>query len=291
MKKKIDIEKLVQWAMREELPKGSPVAASSWELISRFGTLGTRVDESHGSPDGLGFVPGAPHADALIVADAIKGLGRARFGERVEVLMLFGDLAAIAGDAVEAIMAASFDQQSLVLSKAVQSTRPPWDFPHPTPRQIWTPYRDKCGSLRERQLVHGIDADGVPIAILPKRTARERGVYDLNVSPQSPINWCDPSLISIGHARAEYVAWFRALTSLALDLADRLGEYAPTLPAIKPAPWITGQTPASRVLSDGLPPGLLTVKLALQPKRRAPTRPPGRPRDPGRMLDSSEIGR
>jgi hypothetical protein len=58
----------------------------------------------------------------------------------------------------------------------------------------------------------------------------------------------DPSLISIGHARVEYVAWYGALVSLAHDLAGALQEFAPLPPAVKPAPWITGQTPAPRVL-------------------------------------------
>ena len=68
-----------------------------------------------GSPDGFGFVP---HEDALIVADAIRALETsARFEDRIEATALFGDLAAIAGDAIESIMKASFDPRSIVISK------------------------------------------------------------------------------------------------------------------------------------------------------------------------------
>ena len=85
----------------------------------RFGALGMRVDTS-GPTDGFGFVPGEPLPDALIVAGATDALGDApaRFTDRAEVLGLFGDLAGIAGDAVDAILAASFDQRALVISKA-----------------------------------------------------------------------------------------------------------------------------------------------------------------------------
>ena len=93
---------------------------------------------------------------ALIVADAIRALETsARFEDRIEATALFGDLATIAGDAIESIMKASFDPRSIVISKAMQSTRPPWDFPHPSPSQMFVPFRGKVGALRERPLVHG----------------------------------------------------------------------------------------------------------------------------------------
>jgi hypothetical protein len=138
---------------------------------------------------------------------------------------------------------------------------------------MWVLFKDKAGALRERPLVHGSDADGVAIAIEPKRTARARGVYDLDCDPRSPIDWSDPPLITIGHARGEYVAYHDALTALARDLDGVLKEFAPTPPAIARAPWITGQTPISRVLDDGLPPHLLTVRLPIAPKRHAPGKP------------------
>jgi len=278
MKKKIDIEKLVQWAVRDELPKGRAVFTDIGSIVirppPRAGSIGASLARPRGDVDAFGFVPGAPHEDALIVSDAIRDLDTsARFDCLDEALALFGDLAAIAADAAASIMQASFDPRSLVICKAAQSMRPDWEFRHPIPRQMWTQFRDSAGALRERPLVHGDDADGDTIAIVPKRTARSRGVYDLDASPRSPLNWCEPALITIGHARAEYVAWFGALMTLARDLAGKLKEFAPMPSALMPAPWISGQTPASRVLDDGLPPGILTVKLTLAPKRRAPGKP------------------
>lgn len=276
MKKRIDIEKLVQWAMREELPKGQAVAASPWDMITQFAQLGVRVQTGGYAGDGFGFTPGAPHEDAIIVGDAIRALNtEARFDAACEVLPLFGDLAGIAGDAVDAILCASFDPRSIVISKAMQGTRPAWDFETPSPYQMFVSFRDRAGAIRSRPLVHGVDAEGDLVELAPNRgrKAQRDGMYDLAYGPRSPLQWGDPSLIHIGHARAEYLAWHGALVSLAADLAGKLAEHEPTAPAVRPMPWITGQAPASRVLSDGFPPGLLTVPLALAPKRKSVGRP------------------
>jgi len=39
------------------------------------------------------------------------------------------------------------------------------------------------------------------------RAALRDGLYDYAMSPRSPLNWHSPSMITIGHARAEYLAW------------------------------------------------------------------------------------
>jgi hypothetical protein len=281
MKKSIDIEKLLQWTVRDEIPKGLPVSAEIGVAITRrgrprmFSVTANFVER--GSVGSFGFVPGSPHADALIVSDAIRDLETlARFNDASEVLPLFGDWRGIAGDAVTAIMSAVFDPRSIVISKAAQSSRPKWHFECPTPHRMTIPFRDAAGALRDRPLVHGTDADSDIVYLQPRRgrAAMRDGVYDLAMSPRSPLQWGkDPSMIMVGHSRAEYVAWHGALISLAKALKGKLAEYEPTAPALMPMPWITGQTPASRVLSDGRPPGLLTVKLPLAPKRSAPGRP------------------
>jgi hypothetical protein len=47
MKRKTDIEKLVQWTFCEELPKGGSEAYTPpWERISRYAETGTLADES-----------------------------------------------------------------------------------------------------------------------------------------------------------------------------------------------------------------------------------------------------
>lgn len=264
MKTKRDIEKLVQWAMREELPKGRAVSASSWDLIMRFATLGVRID-SGGFRDGLGYVPGSPHEDAEKIAAAIALLDtRATFTEREEVLPLFGDLAAIAGDGVDAIMQSLFDPRSLVMCHAMQSTRPKWEFETPSPYPITISERNAAGAYRERTRVVGVDGDGEVIDLKPHRSARARGLYDLAFAPRSPLQWGDPSPLAVAEARAEYLAWHDALTHLAKVLV--LDEFEVLPPSAARVPWISGQTPESRVLQGR---DLSAADaLALQPDRR-----------------------
>ena len=277
MKKPIDIEKLVQWAMREELPRGRPVDASPWELIMRYGALGVRVDTS-GPIGDYGFVPGDPHPDAIVIGAEIDALDQeARFEVRDDVLRMFGEWAPIAGDAADAILKASFDCRAIVMSKATLGSRPAWEFEAPTPYRMMLPFRDANGALRERPMVHGTNENGDVEYLQPRRgrAAMRDGVYDLAMSPRSPLAWGDPSMISVGHARAEYVAWHSALRTLADTLAGALDEFEPTRPTAAAEPWITGQTPASRVLrGDDL---VLDQVLPTQPKRPAPIRASIRP--------------
>lgn len=279
MKTAIDIEKLVQWAMRDELPKGQAVAASPWDMITQYAALGVRVQTSGFNGDGFGFTPGAPHADALIVADAIGAIGTvATFDHADEVLPLFGDLAPIAGNAVDGVMSASFDPRSIVISNATMGTRPKWKFDEPTAYQMFSEFRDDAGAIRRRPLVHGVDAAGDVVAILPNRgraVARD-GMYSYAMAPRSPLDWQCPSMLHVGDCRAEYVAWHGALVQLVADLDGKLAEFQPTPPAAAALPWITGPTPVSRVVPgrdlgvvDGLP---------IQPRREISSRPLGNPR-------------
>lgn len=275
MKKKIDIEKLLQWAMRDELPKGQAVAASPWDLIIQFASLGVRVQTSGYQGDGFGFTPGAPHEDALVIADALASLGGARFNDAAEVAPLFGDLVGIAGDAIKSIMVASFDQRSIVISNATMGTRPKWKFEHPTAYQMFTQERNARGELRSTPLVHGLDADGVAIAIKKNRGGKQvakHGVYDVRMSPRSPLDWQCPAPLHIGECRAEYVAWHVALVSLAADLVGKLKEFEPTPPAAAAMPWITGEAPASRIVARR-DLGEVDVGLPLAPRRRAAGKP------------------
>jgi hypothetical protein len=237
----------LHWAIRDELPKGQAVAASPWDVITQFCALGTRIQTGGYAGDGFGFTPGAPHEDALVIADAVRSLGSSRFADAAEVLPLFGEWAPIAGDAVSAILCGSFDQRSLVISNATMVSRPKWKFELPTPYQMFTP----SSGGRPSALVHGTDADGDIVALKPNRgrAAKRDGLYSYAMAPRSPLAWLDPSMISIGECRAEYVAWRAALCVLARDLSGMLKEFEPTAPAVAALPWITGETPASRVVA------------------------------------------
>ncbi|WP_316179663.1 MULTISPECIES: hypothetical protein [unclassified Bradyrhizobium] len=95
---------ILQWTIRDELPKRRAVTATPWDVITQYGILGTIV-QTGGYGDGFGFVPGEPRDDALIVAQSVRELAQeARFADVEEVLSLFGALAGIAGEAPRLIL-------------------------------------------------------------------------------------------------------------------------------------------------------------------------------------------
>jgi hypothetical protein len=273
-KKPIDIEKLLQWVMRDELPKGRPVTADPEYLIGRPRPGTFRAPRAHTGvhDDSLGFVPGMPCDDASRVAEALRGLdNRARLADVDDARCLFGEtIRPIAAEAIASLMTASFEMRTITLKHAVMGTRPAWQSDHPVPTQLKVASRDARGWLRERPLVHGIDEDGIVVMLLPGRTKRERQVYDLDKSPRSPINWCSPSPLDIGHMRAEYLTWYIALEHLSRELAGRLDGFEVLPPAVARRPWETGQTPDPKVLSDGR---TMRGRLALVPQRYAVGRP------------------
>src|SRR5262249_19903103 len=74
-KQPIDIEALLQWTFRHELPKGRPVESRAWDNLEYYFRYGTRIDRSHnGGGDALGFTPGEAHEDAKRVARAVDEL-------------------------------------------------------------------------------------------------------------------------------------------------------------------------------------------------------------------------
>lgn len=287
MKKKIDIEKLVRWALCDEMPKGRPVSASPWDYITQFGQLGARIDVSRrvGDYDGFGFVPGAPHEDAERVVAAIRDLDATINGQLPDVenaLGLFGELAPIAGEAARAVLSKVYSPRNIVLRCGLSGTRPAWEFEHPTPYRIKIEFRDAQGALRERPLVHGLDKAGDLVEMSPNRgrKAMREGAYSLDMRPRSPLRWGDPDLLAIGDARAEYLAWHVSLCHLVEVLSD-LVEWQPTLPAARRLPWVTGQAPASRVLHPIDAPALADdAYLPIKPERPRSSAPQRRRRAP-----------
>lgn len=265
MKTKIDVEKLLQWALRDELPKGQAISASPWDMITRFCALGVRVDTS-GHGDGLGFLGGEPHPDALIVADAIRALDTGvRVGKTIDdTLALFGDFAGIAREAARAILGSTFDQRSIVMSCAAMGTRPKWQFEHPAPFQMFAPALNGA----PRAIVYGIDDAGDLVEVRRNRGRKAmREPYDLKMLPRSPINWHDPSPMHIGECRAEWIAWHHALAALARDLDGALDAFD-VMPSTLPLrPWdqpiVASRIIKGRDLSRG------DVEAGLVPRRPA----------------------
>ncbi|MDT4737220.1 hypothetical protein [Bradyrhizobium sp. WYCCWR 12699] len=242
MKAAIDVEKLVQWAVREELPKGRPVLADIGFAIGRSPIRPGSIARSLGRTPtidirSMGYVPGEPCADARRVADAIGRLDtEVRLSGRSEALRLFGELGNIvADDALIAILSSTFNPQAIVVSNAAQGKRPNWRFDPPKPHQRFVPTAG-----RPRPLVYGIDTAGDLIELKRNegRARKRDGEYAIALSPRSPLEWCDPSPLAVAEARAEYVAWYRAMSTLALGLAGKLDAFEPTRPTVAAMPWL-----------------------------------------------------
>lgn len=240
--KKIDIEKLLQWAFHDELPKGHPVSTSPWDSISRIGELGVRVQTSGFGGDGLGFVHGEPHADAQAVAVAVKALPEAfRFTE-TDCAGMLGCYAACDPLAIRAVAGAPFKLAALVIRCAVLGERMVWNLGTPQLRPVY--YRSDRGG-RPAPMILGIGDDGELTAVHPDH----KGRWSLDRQPRAHLTFEEPSIAELLEARAEYVAWRTGLALLAVALAGHLAEHEVTPPAALPDPWRTGESPAGRVFT------------------------------------------
>lgn len=252
--KKIDIEKLLQWALREELPKGRPVSASPWDVITSYAALGMRVDVSHGGGDGLGFVPGTPHPDAEVVAAALRGLPAESKLTEAECCDLLGPYAALDPLAVRAVTGAKFNMCALVIRCAILGSRMEWD--------IGMPRAQVVRHANRHAIVFGVDDAGQLILLQPNKA----GIYRATNVPRSHVEYVEPSVGQLLETRAEYAVWHRALVILVTALRDRLAEYAAHYPAAKRAPWQGGQV-LDPIVHQAAP--VKMAKLPLAPARKA----------------------
>jgi hypothetical protein len=262
MKKKIDIEKLLQWAFREELPKGHAVEASAWSLIETFGQLGARVDVSArgSSSGGLGFVPGEPHPDALAVAAAVRSMSREHRFSKTDCAGLLGDYAGVGELAIGAMAGVAFNLRALIIRCAALGAPMVWDIG--VPRLCRVTRLDN-----QHAIVFGLDDAGQLIEL----RSDKKGRYPIGSAPRCHLEWTEPSIEQLLETRAEYAAWRHALASLALDLANRLGDIEATGPLRPADPWLTGDPPASIVL-PGAAAGPMQ-KRPLAPTREKAVRP------------------
>jgi hypothetical protein len=259
MRTVIDIEKLVQWTIREELPKGRPVSADIGFAIGRRAIRPGSIARSFGRTPTtgvgfMGYVPGEPCADARRVADAIANLDtEVRLSDRFEARRLFGEFVNIAADdALTAVLSSTLNPQAIVVNNAAQGKRPNWCFGAPKPLQRFVPTTG-----RPRPLVYGLDTAGDLIELKRNegRARKRDGEYTIELLPRSPLEWCDPSPLAIAEARAEYVAWYRAMNTLALELTGKLDAFEPKRPTATAMPWLgvaTVNFPPPRAVTSGV---------------------------------------
>lgn len=228
-KRLMDIEQLLTWAFREELPKrrdgddGMPREYRSISPMFAMAALGGRVENFSREP-GFPLAMGDPHPDALIVEEAVKGL--ARFAEhRFE-----GSLGLLTNlsqnlDEHAAMTGAMGQIVELVRIKARLGGRPSFAA-CPLPAAV-------------------VDGRGRPLVMIKRGDKEEpcsaegkdrypRGAY-------CQLHWDNPTSILI--ERAQYAAWWAGIDLLAHELAGKLETIGVLPPSAAQRPW-TGETDA-----------------------------------------------
>src|SRR6266700_7331642 len=119
----VDIEKLLQWAYRDELPKGTGSSGSGFFAPNGFAQLGVMVDTSYRG--GLPAAMGECHPDAKRIEAAVARLPRNHAIDwSASRHALLGDWAAIAER--DPLSVASYSARALVTMHAAMGTRPQW---------------------------------------------------------------------------------------------------------------------------------------------------------------------
>ena len=237
--KSIDIEKLLQWALREELPKGRRVSTEPFQLIRPRHRRGFVPGGPRASvDDGLGFVAGEPHEDAEVVAQAVNGLQPMTFGA-AECAALLGDYAGVAAADIRAFAGVPVDATGFVVGCAAQGISMAWQIgaPQPRPRRR---YRNGWGVAT----VTSPDGDGIAAERIAN--ANKRGLYPPGSA--TALVWQEPSCGVLLKVRADYAAWHRALCVLTESVRGLLINHLALPPSAPAAPWLGDNLKKARIL-------------------------------------------
>lgn len=271
MKTSMDIEDLLIWTYRVELPKVPAAPAGparhgpGWASMSAFGKLGTVIDDRdvrnvYGvTPDRL--ATGGPHADALAIDRAVAELDGLHL-DVPEGWWPFADMAPADGwgeagakavsDALDRLAVRGADgglrfkasPSWLVRKHAMMGTVPDWEAEPIEYRQV----RGANGKARwfvmhtVAQTVNGEIIGYAEHEVEGWCASRRRpfpGAYHkMELAPSPVYAACD---------RAEYEVWQAALTALAEMLGESLDAHRVTGPKRAARPWEPG-APQSRIL-------------------------------------------
>jgi len=236
LKRVVDVELVLQWAFRDELPKrrdereGGGEAASVSPMF-RACAFGSRIDNWSREP-GFPVAMGEAHPDALRVLDAVEGVKPEDLDLRTWAAWSLGnplglDVEAMAEDAARQVV-------GLVVSNAKAGTRPyEGDELAVKQKRGANGQPEVYGKVKGALEVNGETYEVERDAVLPSK-GREGGSYP-------PGSYCKilyaPGLVRTYSARAEYAAWHAALVVLADRLADRLESRRVTAPTAPAKPW------------------------------------------------------
>lgn len=235
----IDVEDLLRWAYRDELPKGyrgDSLASPGWASISpmfRSAALGTSVDWSRepGLPMAMGD---EPHPDAILAESAVGRLEDVGLDWAASREPLMGHLAPYVDLNDPALTYLSFQAGALVAMHARMGTRPQWDLGEPKLLRI--------NSKNNKARVQFLDDDGV--TLIDGLTAGRR----YGPGARCPLR-LEPLGAEIAFARAEYAAWRAGLCRVTMILENwDLRDHRARPPRAAAEPWAYDDEPKTRIL-------------------------------------------
>ncbi len=309
--KEMEIENLLLWAFREELPKKQlSVQEMCWDSMAISGPFGP-IDEGI-SVQRYAYV-GEPHADARIIEKAVDALPLVVIDWEESLEAIMGDLCGLVSvndltrqtleerptksgwtdgrrhhensrnppashdlrgkSARDVLLVGSVQVAELVATHARQGTRPKW-YSQPATCHP-TPSRDPSKALLIGQ-------------------SGGRNLY--SIGSHCPISWgikrkddkygdklITPVMIAL--ARADYIGWWRGLSMLAESLV--LAEHVALPPTAPRLPWFNPE-PSAAVFGQRSPPKMPALPLKPLRERAGPMRGQGEDvakRSPGRRIE------
>lgn len=210
--REVEIERLVQWALRDELPKRSVGETNGWDSVGRYGELLSLVDDEPGFPIAMGV----PHVDADTIDRAIGMLrDEVAIDWREYRELLAGDIIGIA-PVNDPMPGRVFSESALVATFGRMGLRPTWNADRP-----------RAVPVVKR---------GVVMLI-----GHCKGLNRYEAGSHTLLRYM-PDVASIAFRRAEYMIWRDGLVRLAGMLrAWTLRDHVALLPPAAPAyPWLDG---------------------------------------------------
>ncbi|OYX15039.1 MAG: hypothetical protein B7Z15_01870 [Rhizobiales bacterium 32-66-8] len=267
--KRVDIETLVRWAYRDELPKvaarparlgpsGLVSGAAMWAKLHVLNTLVQEPDiaNRYGVLPLLDDSPDDVHPDAVRVAEAVEGLARLEVcvPDAWHPLGDMGDLGPEGADAVRrgldrlAPVTSSGARivrhalSRLVIRHAILGAAPSWQAEVPTRRMVCAGGKPKWF----RRAIYTTDGAFGPV----HQTLEIEG---FNAARQRPFPGAyrkfelDPDPVTAVVERGEHELWVSALALLAETLSGALTAHVPLPPARPARPW-EGEAEKARIL-------------------------------------------
>lgn len=243
-KRLLDIEDVLRWAFREELPKRRdenderPREYRAVSPMFAMAALGGRVENFSREP-GFPLAMGDAHPDALIVEAAVLELSRFADHRFEGPLGLLDGL--LPGLDEHAAMAGAMSQiVELVRIKARLGARPTLPA-SPIPAAIIGRNGKVQVLILRSEMRAGTDGIMRPHLIEEPCGAKDRDRYPTGA--YCALHWDDPKTILI--ERAQYAAYWAALDLLAHELAGKLASVGVLPPAAAQRPW-TGEEDAAK---------------------------------------------